>query len=107
MGDQFFMSPDSKPALSAPPDPQIIRSRARTETADARCFQRVVSLFSLCYLLLEKLSKPLIRLSDCLFVLNRHPVFLGNLRVSEKPPAFDTRLAKGGRRQNDRRPTPQ
>src|ERR1700680_1546402 len=46
-------------------------------TADAPCFQRVVSLFSLCYLLLEKLSKSLIPLSDCPFVLNRLPVFLG------------------------------
>jgi len=45
-----------------------IRSRARTGTADAPCFQRVVSLFSLCYLLLEKSSKSLIRLSDCPFV---------------------------------------
>jgi hypothetical protein len=31
----------------------------------------------LCYLLLEKLSKSLIPLSDCPFVLNRLPVFLG------------------------------
>ena len=29
----------------------------KTGTADAPCFQRVVSLFSLCYLLLEKSSK--------------------------------------------------
>ena len=35
------------------------------------------SLFSLCYLLLEKLSKSLIPLRDCPFVLNRLPVFLG------------------------------
>src|ERR1700730_13900220 len=47
------------------------------ETEDAPCFQRVTSLFSLCYLLLEKLSKSLIPLSDCPFVLNRLPVFLG------------------------------
>jgi hypothetical protein len=46
------------------------------------CFQRVVSLFSLCYLLLEKSSKSLIPLSDCPFVLNRLPVFLENLPVS-------------------------
>jgi hypothetical protein len=83
-GDQFFMSPDSKPALSAPPDPKMIRSRARTGTADAPCFQRVISLFSLCYLLLEKSSKSLIPLSDCPFVLNRLPVFLENLPVSGK-----------------------
>ena len=37
------------------------------------CFQRVVSLFSLCYLLLEKSSKSLIPLGDCPFVLNRLP----------------------------------
>jgi hypothetical protein len=65
------MSPDSKPALLA-----------RTGTADAPCFQRVVSLFSLCYCFLEKLSKSLIPLSDCPFVLNRLPVFLENLPVS-------------------------
>src|SRR6202166_5278439 len=41
------------------------------------CFLPVFSLFSLCYLLLEKLSKSLIPLSDCPFVLNRLPVFLG------------------------------
>ena len=57
--------------------PRMIRSRARTGTADAPCFQRVISLFSLCYLLLEKLSKSLITLSDCPFVLNRLPVILG------------------------------
>jgi hypothetical protein len=56
-----------------------IRSRASTRTADAPCFQRVISLFSLCYLLLEKLSKSLIPLGDCPFVLNRLPVFLENL----------------------------
>ena len=42
------------------------------------------SLFSLCYLLLEKSSKSLIPLSDCPFVLNRLPVFLENLPVSGK-----------------------
>ncbi len=46
------------------------------------CFQRVVSLFSLCYLLLEKSSKSLIPLGDCPFVLNCLPVFLENLPVS-------------------------
>ena len=40
------------------------------------CFQRVISLFSLCYWLLEKLAKSLIPLGDCPFVLNRLPVFL-------------------------------
>jgi hypothetical protein len=33
-------------------------------------------------LLLEKLSKSLIPLSDCPFLLNRLPVILGNLLVS-------------------------
>ena len=68
-----------KSALSAPPDPKMIRSRARTGTAVAPCFQfqSVVSLFSLCYLVLQKLSKSLIPLSDCPFALNRLPVFLG------------------------------
>ena len=32
---QFFISPDSKPALSAPPDPKMIRSRARTGTGNS------------------------------------------------------------------------
>ena len=39
-GDQFFMSPDSKPALSAPPDPQMIRSRVRTGTAECPLFPK-------------------------------------------------------------------
>src|ERR1700680_1436351 len=63
--------------MPMPADPKMIRSRVRTGTADAPCFQRVISLFSLCYLLLKKLSKSLIPLSDCPFVLNRLPVFLG------------------------------
>jgi hypothetical protein len=50
--------------------------------ADAPCFQRVVSLFSLCYLLLEELSKSLIPHGDCPFVLNHLPVFPANLPVS-------------------------
>ena len=62
----------------------MIRSRTRTGTADASCFQKVVSLFSLCYLLLEKSSKSLIPLNDCPFVLNRLPFFLENLPVSGK-----------------------
>src|SRR6202051_2175595 len=33
-------------------------------TADATCSPKFISLFSLCYLLLEKLSKPLILLSQ-------------------------------------------
>ena len=66
----------------------MIRSRARTGTADAPCFQRVISLFSLCYLLLEKLSKFLIPLSDCPFVLNCLPVFLG------KSPCFREKTGK-------------
>ena len=39
--------------------------------------KEVLSLFSLCYLVLEKSSKSLILLSDCPFVLNRLPAFLG------------------------------
>jgi hypothetical protein len=57
-------------------DPKPGKNR-KQQTADAPCFQGVFSLFSLCYLLLEKLSKFLIPLSDCPFVLNRLPVFLG------------------------------
>ena len=47
------------------------------------------TLFSLCYLLLEKLSKSLIPLSDCPFVLNRLPVFLG------KSPCFRKKQTAG------------
>src|SRR6202049_853370 len=75
--------------------PRMIRSRARTGTADAPCFQRVISLFSLCYLLLKKLSKSLIPLSDCPFVLNRLPVFLGSPCFREKTDSQAMGLAKG------------
>ena len=84
----------------------MIRSRARTGTAEARCFQRVFSLFSLCYLLLEKLSKSLIPLSDCPFVLNRLPVFLGKspcfpelrelLAFARFPPVLSDHRAQAG-----------
>jgi hypothetical protein len=65
------MSPDSKPGpclghrIHNDPKPGK-NGKQRT----APCFQRVVSLFSLCYLLLEKSSKSLMPLSDCPFVLN-------------------------------------
>ena len=49
----------------------------KNENSGRPCFQRDISLFSLCYLLLEKLSKSRIPLGDCPFVLNRLPVFLG------------------------------
>ena len=76
--------------------PRMIRSRARAGTADAPCFQRVISLFSLCYLLLKKLSKSLITLSDCPFVLNRLPVFLGKSPCfREKTDSQAMGLAKG------------
>src|ERR1700674_2761219 len=74
----------------------MIRSRARTGTADAPCVQRVISLFSLCYLLLKKLSKSLIPLSDCPFVLNRLPVILGKSPCfREKTDSQAMGLAKG------------
>ncbi len=75
---------------AAPLDPKMIRSRARTRTGDAPCFQRVISLFPPCYLLLEKSSKSLIPLSDCPFVLNRLPVFLG------KSPCFREKTGMRG-----------
>src|ERR1700680_4482152 len=75
-GSILFMSPDSKPALSAPTgsknDP-----KPGTGTADAPCFQRVISLFfSLLFAFgkMEKLSKSVIPLSDCPFLLHRLPV---------------------------------
>jgi hypothetical protein len=55
----------------------------------ATCFQRVVSLFSLCYLLLEKSSKSLIPLGDCPFVLNRLPDFLGKSPCFQAEAGFD------------------
>jgi hypothetical protein len=55
--------------LSAPTGSKNDRSRARTGTADVPCFQRVISLFFLCYLLLKKLSKSPIFLSDCPFLV--------------------------------------
>ena len=51
------------------------QSRARRQWTPF--FQPVLSLFSPCYLLLEKLSKSLILFSDLLFLINRLPVFLG------------------------------
>jgi hypothetical protein len=52
-------------------DPKPGKKTGRTPPVSKESF----SLFSLCYLLLEKLSKSLIPLGDCPFVLNRLPVF--------------------------------
>ena len=60
----------------------------KTGTADAPCFQRVVSLFSLCYLLLEKSSKSLIPLSDCPRSCSIASLFFENLPVSGKKQAW-------------------
>src|ERR1019366_1537262 len=58
--------------------PKMIRSRPKNrKQRTPPVSKEFTSLFSLCYLLLEKLSKFLIPLSDCPFVLNRLPVFLG------------------------------
>jgi hypothetical protein len=81
MGNQFFMSPDSKPAFSAPPESTNDPKPGESGNSGRFLFP---SLFLLCYLLLAKLSKSLIPLSDCPFVLNRLPVFLENLPVSGK-----------------------
>jgi hypothetical protein len=48
MGNQFFMSRDSKPAFSAPPE-QMIRSRARTGTTDALFPKSGLPVFSLLF----------------------------------------------------------
>jgi hypothetical protein len=81
---------------------KMIRSQERTESADTACFQKshppVFFLFSLCYLPLEKLSKSLIPLSDCRFVLNRPPCFSWKISLfpgqagSQKSPC-KTRIA--------------
>ena len=80
--------PSCRPTANRPCLRHRIQKRSEAgqewETADAPCFQRVIPLLSLCYLLLKKLSKSLTPLSDCPFVLNRLPVFLGNLPVSWK-----------------------
>src|ERR1019366_7831825 len=84
------MSPDSKPALSAPTGSKNDPSRARTGTGNSGrpLFPKSHLPVSVCYLLLEKLSKSLIPLSDCPFVLNRLPVFLG------KYPCFPGKTGK-------------
>jgi hypothetical protein len=60
---------------------------------DAPCFQRIIPLFPHCYLLLEKLSKSLIPLGDCPFVLNRLPVFLGKSPCFQAEAGFATKTA--------------
>jgi hypothetical protein len=50
------------------------------------CLQKVVSLFSPCYLLLEKLSKSLILHGNCPFLRNTLPVLLENVPVSKSIP---------------------
>jgi len=71
-------------AADVPADPKNDPKPGKNGNSGRPLSPRVVSLFSLCYLLLEKLSKSLIPLSDCPFVLNRLPVFLENLPVSRK-----------------------
>jgi len=56
---------------------------------DAPCFQRIIPLFPLCYLLLEKLSKSLIPLGDCPFMLNRLPVLLGKSPCFQAEAGFE------------------
>src|ERR1019366_5502207 len=69
--------------------PKMIRSRPKNRKQRAPPGSKEFpSLVSLCYLLLEKLSKFLIPLSDCPFVLNRLPVFLG------KSPCFREKTGK-------------
>jgi hypothetical protein len=49
-GFNSSMSPDSKPALSAPPDPKMIRSRARTGTGVRPLFPKShLPVFSLLF----------------------------------------------------------
>ena len=69
--------------MPVPADPKMIRSRARNgKQRMPPVSKKFVSLFSLCYLLLEKSSKSLIPLSDCPFVLQSPPCFFENLPVS-------------------------
>jgi hypothetical protein len=84
--------------MPMPANQKMIRSRARTGTADAPCFQKVIFLFLTCYLLLKKLSKSLITLSDFPFALNRLPVFLG------KTPCFREKTETDGFTMFVRRP---
>ena len=93
------MSPDSKPALfcatGSTNDPKPGKNGNSGRPPRPRVSKRVVSLFSLCYLLLEKSSKSLIPLSDCPFVLNRLPVFLENLPVSGEKTGLAELLDRG------------
>jgi hypothetical protein len=50
--------------------------------SEGPCLQKVASLFSLCYLVLEKLSKSLILHGNCLYLRNSLPVLLENVPVS-------------------------
>ena len=84
------MSPDGKPALSAPPDSKKNPKPGKNGNSGRPLFPKSPSLFSLCYLLLEKLSKSLIPLRDCpLRASIASLFFLENLPVSGEKTASD------------------
>src|SRR5258708_36518771 len=79
--------------MPMPADPKNDpKGRQETGFHGAPLFPRVSSLFSLCYLLLEKSSKCLIPLRDCPFVLKSPPCFLG------ESPCFPEKTPKGNSR---------
>ena len=70
-GSIRFMSPTAKRPCLRHRIPKMIRSGQEREQRTLPVF----SLFLLCYLLLQKLAKSLISLSDCPFGLYRPPCF--------------------------------
>jgi hypothetical protein len=92
-------APDSKPALicatGSKNDPKPGKNGNSGHPLFPKSHLPVFSLFSLCYLLLEKLSKSLIPLSDCPFVLNRLPVFLGKYPCFPEKTGWAHRFGSG------------
>ncbi len=71
-GSIRFHVAESKAALSAPPNSKNDPEAGKSGNSGRFLFS---SLFLLCYLLLQKLAKSLISLSDCPFGLYRPPCF--------------------------------
>jgi hypothetical protein len=101
MGIQFFNVARQQTgpvcATGSKNDPKPGKKR---EQAYAPCFQSVISLFSLCYLLLEKSSKSLIPLGDCPFAPQSPPCF------SWKSPCFREKTGPALAKMADRVLTP-
>src|SRR5260370_13999290 len=94
----------STPPMPMPADPKNDPKAGKKQGTHAPpLFPRVSSLFSLCYLLLEKSSKCLIPLSDCPFVLKSPPCFSWSISLfSGLNPIFP--LERNGRSTVGQRP---